>query len=46
MMEPLESSYNRTNNGEEKSPGRSRVNDGELSGSAERTRNTGSTIAE
>ena len=46
MMEPLESSYNRTSDGQEKSPGRSRVNDGDLSGSAERTRNTGSTIAE
>ena len=43
MMEPLESSYNRTN---ENTVGRPRLDDDALSGSAERTRNTGSTIAE
>ena len=46
MMEPLESSYNRTSDGEEKSAGRPRANSGDLSDSADRTRNTGSTIAE
>ena len=43
MMEPLESSYNRTD--DENTSGRPREDDGTLSGSAERTRNTGSTIA-
>lgn len=43
MMEPLESSYNRTNNGEN-TVGRPRSD--VPSDSADRTRNTGSTIAE
>ncbi len=43
MMEPLESSYQKSSNDNE--VGRPQSSDGELSGSAERTRNTGSTIA-
>lgn len=43
MMEPLESSYQKSSNDNES--GRPQSSDSELSGSAERTRNTGSTIA-
>ena len=42
IMTPLQSSYNTSSD----SVGRPRSDDGDLSGSAERTRNTGSTIAE
>ena len=42
MMKPLQSSYNTSSN----TVGRPRSDDDDLSGSAERSRNTGSTIAE
>ena len=44
MMEPLESSYNRTADANDKRAGRPLQDDGDLSDSAERTRNTGSNI--
>ena len=46
MMEPLESSYNRTADANDKRAGRPLSDSGDLSDSAERTRNTGSNIDE
>ena len=43
MMEPLESSYQKSAN--DNDSGRPQSSDDELTGSAERTRNTGSDIA-
>lgn len=46
MMEPLESSYNRTADANDKRAGRPLSDSGDLSDSAERSRNTGSNINE
>ena len=46
MMEPLESSYNRTADANDKRAGRPLSDSGDLSDSAERTRNTGSDISD